>query len=30
MAPADKLVTEKQILTAEERDATCKDIRDHM
>lgn len=30
MAPADKLVTEQQILTDEERDSTCKDIGDHM
>lgn len=30
MAPADKLVTEKQTLTAEEGDSTCKDIWDHM
>lgn len=26
MAPADKLVAEQQILTAEEWDPTCKDI----
>lgn len=30
MAPADKLVAEQQILTAEEWDPTCKDIGDHM
>ena len=30
MAPTDKLVTEQQILTAEKRNSTRKDVWDHM
>lgn len=30
MAPTDKLVTEQQILTAEKRYSTRKDIWDHV